>query len=159
MVKLSHIDDAGAARMVDISGKPPTKRLAIAKATVHVSAETLDAIRENTTRKGDVLAVARIAGIAGAKKTSDLVPLCHPIPLTSVKVDFDLRDNPASILIEAQVSTTGSTGVEMEALTAVSIAAITIYDMIKSADRGASVTDMHVSLKEGGKSGRYESTR
>ena len=132
---LSHLDPQGHARMVDVGSKPDTERIAVAHAEVHISADTLALVREGRAAKGDVLAVARIAGIMAAKKTPDLIPLCHTIMLSSVKVDFAFHD--WGIEIEATAKTTGPTGVEMEALTAVSVAALTIYDMLKSAERGA----------------------
>ena len=156
MDKLSHIDESGAARMVDISGKQASRRVAVARASVSVGPETLETIRSNAAKKGDVLGVARIAGILGAKRTPELIPLCHPIPLASVDVEFNLVDEPACVHIESRVATTGSTGVEMEALTAVSVAALTVYDMIKSMDRSASINDVHLAMKDGGKSGRFE---
>lgn len=159
MDKLSHIDESGAARMVDITGKQASRRVAVAKATVSVAPETLDAIRRNAAKKGDVLGVARVAGILGAKRTPELIPLCHPIPVASVDVEFQLTGEPASVLIESRVATTGSTGVEMEALTAVSVAALTVYDMIKSMDRSASINDVHLAMKDGGKSGRFERSK
>ena len=159
MDKLSHIDESGAARMVDIAGKQASRRVAVAKATVSVAPETLDAIRRNAAKKGDVLGVARVAGILGAKRTPELIPLCHPIPVASVDVEFQLTGEPASVLIESRVATTGSTGVEMEALTAVSVAALTVYDMIKSMDRSASINDVHLAMKDGGKSGRFERSK
>jgi len=156
MDKLSHIDESGAARMVDVSRKPSSNRFAVAKATVLIRPSTLDAIRENSAGKGDVLGVARIAGILGAKKTSELIPLCHPVAVASVDVDFRLENDPASVQIKSRVASSGQTGVEMEALTAVSVAALTIYDMVKSIDRAATINDVHLSVKDGGKSGRYE---
>ena len=159
MTDLTHIDDTGAARMVDVSAKPSTKRTAIAGAAVLVATATLAAIRENTAKKGDVLGVARVAGIVGAKKTYELVPLCHPIPISSVEIDFQLQEEPGAVLIEATVATTGPTGVEMEALAAVTVAALTVYDMIKSVDRSASITDVRLLFKDGGKSGRFDRRR
>ena len=156
MGKLSHLDDTGAARMVDISGKEASKRVAIAAATVLVNAGTLETVRTHAARKGDVLGVARVAGITGAKKTPDLIPLCHPISLTSVEVDFTLDDEPPSIGIRARAESTGPTGVEMEAMTAAAIAALTIYDMVKSSDRSAEIRQVSLVYKDGGKSGVYE---
>ena len=158
MVKLSHIDETGAARMVDISGKPASSRVAIANATVLVKPETLAEIRNSSLKKGDVLGVARVAGIVAAKRTPELVPLCHPIAITSVDVQFQLIDDPSRVQLESRVTTTGQTGVEMEALTSVSVAALTVYDMIKSVDRSATITDIRLAFKDGGKSGRYEAS-
>ncbi len=158
MVKLSHIDETGSARMVDISGKPSSSRVAVANATVLVRPETLAEIRNNSLKKGDVLGVARVAGIVAAKRTPELVPLCHPIAITSVDVQFQLVDDPSKVQIESMVTTTGQTGVEMEALTSVSVAALTIYDMVKSVDRSATITDIRLAFKDGGKSGRYEAS-
>ena len=159
VTELTHLDDTGAARMVDVSAKPSTKRTAVAGAAVLVATATLAAIRENTAKKGDVLGVARVAGIVGAKKTYELVPLCHPIPISSVEIDFQLQEEPDAVLIEAKVTTTGPTGVEMEALAAVTVAALTVYDMIKSVDRSASITDVKLLFKDGGKSGRFDRRR
>ena len=158
MVKLSHIDATGSARMVDISGKPSSSRVAVANATVLVRPETLAEIRNNSLKKGDVLGVARVAGIVAAKRTPELVPLCHPVAITSVDVQFQLIDDPSKVQIESMVTTTGQTGVEMEALTSVSVAALTIYDMVKSVDRSATITDIRLAFKDGGKSGRYEAS-
>ena len=159
MGRLSHLDEAGAARMVDISGKEASKRVAIAAATVLVNADTLAAVRTNAARKGDVLGVARVAGITGAKKTPDLIPLCHPISLTGIEVDFTLDDEPPSIGIRVRAETTGRTGVEMEAMTGAAIAALTIYDMVKSSDRSAEISQVSLVYKDGGKSGVYERQR
>ena len=151
---LTHLDEHGHALMVDVASKPDTARLAIARAEVLLSPETLQIVREGTAAKGDVLAVARVAGIMAAKKTPDLIPLCHPIMLASVKIDFDLQ--PDRIRIEARAKTTGPTGVEMEALTAASIAALTIYDMLKAVERGAVIQNIRLLHKEGGKSGTWD---
>lgn len=151
MSDLTHLDKAGNARMVDVGHKPDTERIAIARGEVHLSQETLVLLRDGKTPKGDVLAVARVAGIMAAKKTPDLIPLCHPIMLTSVKVDFKLQD--WGVDIEARTKTIGPTGVEMEALTAVSVAALTIYDMLKAVERAATITNIRLIHKEGGKSG------
>lgn len=153
---LTHFDDKGDAHMVDVSDKPVTARIAVASGAVKMAPETLDLITEGRAKKGDVLGVARLAGIMGAKKTSELIPLCHPLPIT--KVALDLTPDPAlpGIRITATVKTGGQTGVEMEALTAVSTAALTIYDMVKAADKGMVLTDIRLDLKDGGKSGRYE---
>jgi cyclic pyranopterin phosphate synthase len=151
---LSHFDEKGAARMVDVSDKPPTVRRAVARGSVAMAPATLALI--GTGPKGDVLGVARIAGIMAAKKTAELIPLCHPLALSKVAVD--LAPDPAGnrVTIEATVTTTGPTGVEMEALTAVSVAALTVYDMLKAVDRGMTIGEIRLALKEGGKSGRYE---
>jgi len=151
---LSHLDEQGNARMVDVGAKPETERVAVAHGEVALSRETLDLVKEGRAAKGDVLAVARIAGIMAAKKTPDLVPLCHPIMLTSVHVDFELRE--WGIEITATTKTTGPTGVEMEALTAVSVAALTIYDMLKAVERGATIGNIRLEYKEGGKSGVWK---
>ncbi len=152
--QLSHIDEKGNARMVDVGAKPDTERIAVARAEVTLSQETLDLVREGKAAKGDVLAVARIAGIMAAKKTPELVPLCHPIMLTSVHLDFELQK--WGVEITATTKTTGPTGVEMEALTAVSVAALTIYDMLKAVERGATITNIRLEYKEGGKSGEWK---
>jgi cyclic pyranopterin phosphate synthase len=153
--KLTHLDDQGAARMVDIGTKPDTERLAIASGTVYMNSKTLSLIREGALKKGDVLTVARLAGIIAAKKTSDLIPLCHPIPLTHIDVDLKLDDVQSSIKITATARTTGKTGVEMEALTAVSVAALTVYDMAKAVDRSMRLTDIQLLEKRGGQHGDY----
>ncbi|UPY39057.1 cyclic pyranopterin monophosphate synthase MoaC [Sediminicoccus sp. KRV36] len=152
---LTHFDEAGRAAMVDVAGKPETERLAIARGRVVMAPATLALISEGRAGKGDVLGVARLAGIMAAKKTSDLIPLCHPLMLTKVRVDLTIAE-PDTVEIEAQVSVTGRTGVEMEALTAVSVAALTVYDMVKAVDRGMRIEGLHLALKEGGKSGRFE---
>jgi cyclic pyranopterin monophosphate synthase len=153
--RLTHVDEAGAARMVDVSDKPVTARTAIARGAVRMAPETLARITEGTAKKGDVLAVARLAGIMGAKRTADLIPLCHPLALS--KVTVDLRADPATsrVLIEAEVATSGQTGVEMEALTAVSVACLTIYDMAKAVDREMVIGDIRLVEKSGGSSGDY----
>jgi cyclic pyranopterin monophosphate synthase len=149
----SHLDDQGKAHMVDVSDKSATKRRAVARATVRTTAEVTAAISDGSMKKGDVLAVARIAGIQAAKRTSDLIPLCHPLAIT--KVSVDLTVNGTSIDIEATVETVGQTGVEMEALTAASVAALTIYDMCKSADKAMTITDVALWEKSGGRSGDF----
>jgi cyclic pyranopterin phosphate synthase len=151
--QLSHLDEQGNARMVDVGAKPDTERIAVAIGEITLSATTLDLVRDGRASKGDVLAVARVAGIMAAKKTSDLIPLCHPIALTSVKVDFAFSST--GIKITSTAKTTGPTGVEMEALTATSIAALTIYDMLKAVERGAVIGDIRLEKKEGGKSGLW----
>ena len=150
---LTHIDDTGAARMADIANKPVTTREATAEGNIHMSPEALAAIRDGTMKKGDVLAVARIAGIIAAKKTSDLIPLCHPIALSSVTVDFNLDVD--TISATATTRTSGATGVEMEALTAVSAALLTIYDMAKAIDRGMMISGIRLLAKSGGRSGDW----
>jgi cyclic pyranopterin phosphate synthase len=154
MTDLTHLDESGHARMVDVGGKPDTERIAVARAEVHVAPETLALVREGTAAKGDVLAVARVAGIMAAKKTPELIPLCHPIMLTSVKVEFTFQE--WGIEVQARTKTTGPTGVEMEALTAVSVAALTIYDMLKAVERGMTISNIGLVRKEGGKSGLWE---
>ncbi len=151
--RLTHVDEHGAARMVDVAGKVVTHRRAVATARVHMRAETLAMIVEGRAAKGDVLAVARVAGIMAAKRTSDLVPLCHPLPLTHASVDFEPLDD--GIRITAVAETDGKTGVEMEALTAAGIAAVTLYDMCKAVDRGMIIGDVMLLSKEGGKSGTW----
>jgi len=153
---LSHFDTNGAARMVDVSEKPETERVATASATVVMAKETLDLVMKGGAKKGDVLSVARLAGIMGAKRTPDLIPLCHPVALSSVSVE--LTPDPArnAVNIAATCKVTGRTGVEMEALTAASVAALTVYDMLKSVDRAMLITDLRLIYKSGGKSGTYE---
>ncbi|WP_137700359.1 cyclic pyranopterin monophosphate synthase MoaC [Marimonas lutisalis] len=158
MAELTHFDAKGDAHMVDVSDKPDTTRVATARGAVRMAKETFDLISEGRAKKGDVLSVARLAGIMGAKKTPDLIPLCHPLPVTKVSVDLTLDPDLPGVQIEATVKTTGKTGVEMEALTAVSTAALTVYDMVKAADKGMVISDVRVVLKDGGKSGRYEAT-
>lgn len=153
--KLSHIDAGGNAVMVDISAKSDTTRIAIAKARVLMSSETAKLIAERGHTKGDVLGIAQLAGIMGAKKTPDLIPLCHPLPLTSVTVDLELADDVDAVDITATCKTTGKTGVEMEALTAASVAALTVFDMCKAVDKAMQITDIRVTRKEGGKSGTF----
>jgi cyclic pyranopterin phosphate synthase len=153
MKEMSHMDEQGRPKMVDVSGKPETERIAIAKGLVKMQAATFKRIKEGQVEKGDVLAVAQLAGISAAKQTSHLIPLCHPIPIDEVKIDFELDDNNSAVEITAAVKSTGRTGVEMEALTAVSIAALTIYDMVKSIDRGARIESIRLVKKSGGKSG------
>ena len=152
--KLTHLDKAGNAHMVDVSAKDVTARTATAKGRVIMGDEALSQIKDQTAKKGDVIQVARLAGIMAAKKTADLIPLCHQLPLSKVAIDFELEDDGVSIT--ATVKTTAQTGVEMEALTAVSTAALTIYDMLKAVDRSMQITDIRLTLKDGGKSGLYE---
>lgn len=155
MTGLSHFDDQGQAHMVDVSDKPVTARVAVARGHVVMSAETLAMITDGRAKKGDVLGVARLAGIMGAKRTSDLIPLCHPLPIT--KAAIELTPDPAlpGIIVEATVKTGGQTGVEMEALTAVSVACLTIYDMVKAVEKSMRIEGIRLVLKDGGKSGRF----
>lgn len=154
MTGLTHFDDQGAAHMVDVSNKAVTARVATAKGRVVMAAETRKLIEDGRAKKGDVLSVARLAGIMGAKKTPDLIPLCHPLAITKVSVDLTYAED--GVEIEATVKTSGQTGVEMEALTAVNVAALTVYDMVKAVDKSMKITDVRVVLKDGGKSGRFE---
>ncbi|HUZ62684.1 MAG TPA: cyclic pyranopterin monophosphate synthase MoaC [Acetobacteraceae bacterium] len=156
MSGFSHFDAAGQAVMVDISGKSVTERSATARARVAMRPETLRMIAEGTARKGDVLGIARLAGIMAAKRTADLIPLCHPLPIAAVSLDLRADAESAAVEIEARVRTTGRTGVEMEALTAAAVAALTVYDMCKSVDRGMRVENLRVVHKSGGKSGTFE---
>ena len=155
---LSHFDSGGNAHMVDVSDKAVTSRIATARGVVEMTAATLDIVRKGQAKKGDVLAIARLAGIMAAKKTADLIPLCHPLPITKVALDLTLDDTRNAVIITATVKTTGQTGVEMEALTAVSIACLTVYDMLKAVEKSMCITDITLILKDGGKSGRYEAT-
>ncbi|MEM1400314.1 MAG: cyclic pyranopterin monophosphate synthase MoaC [Pseudomonadota bacterium] len=157
--ELTHFDASGAAHMVDVGAKDVTSRLARATCSVHMKPETLALITSGTAKKGDVLGVARLAGIMAAKKTSELIPLCHPLPLTSVSVDFDLHDDPSSVTITSEVAVSGRTGVEMEALTAASVAALTVYDMCKSADKTMKIKNLCLLYKSGGASGTFEAAR
>lgn len=152
---LTHFDKGGAAHMVDVSGKPVTDREAQAEGWVRMSAQTLDLVREGRAGKGDVLGIARIAGIMGAKRCSDLIPLCHPLPITRVALDLEPDAGLPGVRIRATVKTSGQTGVEMEALTAVSTAALTVYDMLKAAQKDMEIGGIRVRLKTGGKSGTY----
>ena len=155
-MSLTHFDGEGRAHMVDVSKKDFTDRIATASAQVKMLPETLAHITEGTAKKGDVLGVARLAGIMGAKRTADLIPLCHPLPITKVAVDLVPDDTLPGVRITATVKTNGQTGVEMEALTAASTAALTVYDMLKAVDRAMEIGDIKVLVKDGGKSGRYE---
>ena len=154
MTALTHFDAEGRAHMVDVGAKPETERTATARVSVVMLADTRRMIAEGSAKKGDVLGVARIAGIMAAKRTSDLVPLCHPLPISAVTIDLVVSDQ--GVEIEATVRTTGRTGVEMEALTAASVAALTVYDMVKAVDRGMRIDGLRVVHKDGGKSGRFE---
>ena len=155
MSNLTHLDETGSARMVDVAGKAVTRRTAIAAARVSMLPETLKLVREGNHKKGDVLAVARVAGIQAAKKCPDLIPLCHPLMLNAVDVRFELDSDASQVLIEAQCKVDGKTGVEMEALTAASVAALTIYDMCKAVDRGMEISHIGLVEKQGGKSGTW----
>ena len=156
MSGLSHFDDQGQAHMVDVSAKPVTDRVAVARGSVKMSPQTLALITEGRAKKGDVLGIARLAGIMAAKKTADLIPLCHPLPITKVALDLRADAYLPGIVVEATVKTGGQTGVEMEALTAVSVACLTIYDMVKAVEKSMSIEGIRLILKDGGKSGRYE---
>ncbi|WP_438957125.1 cyclic pyranopterin monophosphate synthase MoaC [Cognatiyoonia sp.] len=153
---LSHFDNSGKAHMVDVSDKDITARIAMAEGHITMSAETLALITEGRTEKGDVLGIARLAGIMAAKKTADLIPLCHPLPISKVSLDLTPDTDLPGIRISATVKTTGQTGVEMEALTAVSAAALTVHDMVKAVQKDMVIGDIRVTLKDGGKSGRFE---
>ncbi|MFD1194346.1 cyclic pyranopterin monophosphate synthase MoaC [Seohaeicola saemankumensis] len=153
---LTHFDAQGQAHMVDVSDKAVTSRVAVAEGWIRMARATFDIIGEGRAKKGDVLGIARLAGIMGAKKTADLIPLCHPLPITKVAVELTLDPDLPGVRIEATVKTTGQTGVEMEALTAVSTAALTVYDMAKAVDKAMEIGGIRVILKDGGKSGRYQ---
>lgn len=155
MAGLTHFDAAGAAQMVDVSDKLATRRTAIARGHVAMAPETLALVEAGTAAKGDVLGTARLAGIMAAKRTADLIPLCHPLALSKVRLDLAPDRDGARVRIEAEVTTTGPTGVEMEALTAVSIAALTVYDMLKAADKAMVIGEIRLVLKDGGRSGRF----
>jgi cyclic pyranopterin phosphate synthase len=154
MSELTHFDEQGQAHMVDVSDKDVTSRIATAKGRVIMELATLAMIMDGSAKKGDVLGIARLAGIMAAKKTPDLIPLCHPLPITKVAVDLIPVPDDNAVEIEATVKTTGQTGVEMEALTAVNVAALTVYDMVKAVDKTMVISDIRVTLKDGGKSGR-----
>ncbi|MCY4153309.1 MAG: cyclic pyranopterin monophosphate synthase MoaC [Aestuariivita sp.] len=158
MAKLTHFDSRGNANMVDVSGKPHTERTAVAAATVKMKPETLELISQGNNKKGDVRSVAQIAGIMAAKRTAEIIPLCHPLPLSKLSVELELDSELPGLRISALAKTTGQTGVEMEALTAASAAALTVYDMLKSADRAMEIGNIRLLSKEGGKSGRFEAT-
>jgi cyclic pyranopterin phosphate synthase len=151
--RLTHLDEHGRARMVDVSGKPDTHRVAVARGEVHMLRATFDLIRDGQIQKGDVLTVAQIAGITAAKRTSELIPLCHPLPLTKVDVELTLDEALPGIIITATARTFGKTGVEMEALTAVSVAALTVYDMAKAAEKSMRIQNIRLIEKHGGRSG------
>ena len=156
MSKLTHFDESGSAHMVDVGAKEVTERRAVARASIGMAPETLALIQEGRAKKGDVLGVARLAGIMAAKRTSDLIPLCHPLPLTSVSVELTCDATNSKVDIEADCRVTGRTGVEMEALTAASVAALTVYDMCKAVDRGMTIHEVRLVHKSGGKSGTFE---
>jgi len=158
MSGLSHFDEQGNAHMVDVSEKAFTDRIATAEGWVKMAKATYDIIAEGRAKKGDVIGVARLAGIMGAKKTPDLIPLCHPLPVTKVAVDLTLDPDLPGLRLTATVKTSGQTGVEMEALTAVSVTALTVYDMAKAVDKAMEIGGIRVTLKDGGKSGRYEAS-
>jgi len=158
MSRLTHLNDKGEARMVDVGAKDVTQRTATAEGFVAMQAETLRLIETGTAKKGDVLATARIAGIMAAKRTHELIPLCHPLMITKASVDFTPTQSPPGIRVEATVAVTGQTGVEMEALTAVSVSCLTIYDMLKAADREMTLTNVRLLEKHGGKSGSFSAT-
>lgn len=156
MNEFSHLDEQGNAHMVDVGNKPESRRTAIASATVQMRPETLSAIQNDSLKKGDVLQVARLAGIMAAKQTGNLIPLCHPLGIDTVSVDFSIDEKASAICTTATVSIVGRTGVEMEAMTAASITALTIYDMCKSIDRGMTISAVQLEAKTGGKSGDYK---
>ncbi|MGB3690194.1 MAG: cyclic pyranopterin monophosphate synthase MoaC [Jannaschia helgolandensis] len=158
MSRLTHFDDAGAAHMVDVSGKAETDRVAVAEGWVKMSTETLDIIRSGTSKKGDVIGIARLAGIMGAKRTSDLIPLCHPLPIARVAVDLTVDDALPGLRVTATVGTAGRTGVEMEALVAVSTACLTVYDMAKAVQKDMQIGGIRLLSKTGGKSGDWKAS-
>ena len=151
--KLTHVDEQGRARMVDVGQKPDTERVAVARGEIHMKKETLALIRLGQIKKGDVLTVAQIAGISASKRTSELIPLCHPLPLTKVDVDLVLDESLPGVVVTATAKTVGKTGVEMEALTAVSVAALTVYDMAKAAEKTMRIQNIRLVEKHGGQSG------
>jgi len=153
MKKLTHLDESGRPKMVDIAGKPDTRRQAVARGLVRMQPDTLELIKKGQMAKGDVLSVAQLAGIMAAKRTPDLIPLCHPILISDVRIDFSIDDKESTVAITTTVESTGKTGVEMEALTATAVAALTIYDMCKAVDRGMRIESLRLVKKSGGKSG------
>ncbi|OSP56262.1 cyclic pyranopterin monophosphate synthase MoaC [Pseudoruegeria sp. SK021] len=153
--RLSHFDAKGDAHMVDVSDKPITSRVAEASGCIKMTPETFEIISDGRAKKGDVLAVARLAGIMATKKTADLIPLCHPLPISNVRLELSLDAALPGVQIVATVKTTGQTGVEMEALTAVSVAALTVYDMVKAVEKSMVISDIRLTYKDGGKSGRF----
>jgi cyclic pyranopterin phosphate synthase len=154
--KLTHFDERGAARMVDVGGKDETHRVAIAEGTIRMLPATLALVASGTSKKGDVLGVARIAAIQASKRTAELIPLCHPVPLSSVRVDFTLDEKESTVACRVTAECTARTGVEMEALTAVSVALLTVYDMCKAVDRAMTISDIRLIHKAGGKSGEFK---
>ncbi len=156
MKKFTHLDNKGNAKMVDVTEKPLTMREAVAKGSVYMKPETIKLIEDKKIPKGDVFGVSRVAGIMAAKKTSELIPMCHPLNITSINIDFDLDRNKNKVDIKAHLKILGQTGVEMEALTAVTVAALTIYDMCKAVDKGIIISDIMLLEKRGGKSGTYK---
>lgn len=158
MTDFTHLDKEGRVRMVDVGDKNQTRRVAVTCGKIVMKPQTLERIMDAKVKKGNVLEAARIAGVMAAKKTSDLIPMCHPLNITHARIDFDFDKEESAINIEAEVSLTGRTGVEMEALTAVSVAALTIYDMCKSYDKGMHISDIYLKHKSGGKSGTYTAT-
>lgn len=154
--KLTHFNEEGRARMVDVGGKDDTLRIAIAEGEIIMQPSTLKMIKDKEISKGDVLAVAQVAGIMAAKKTSQIIPMCHPLLLTGININFKIDEEKNRVIIQSQVKTVGKTGVEMEPLTAVSVAALTIYDMCKAVDRGMTIQDIHLVEKSGGQSGHYQ---
>lgn len=156
MSRLTHLDDHGRARMVDVSGKSATERTAVARGTLTCSRETLDLVKAGKTPKGAVIATAELAGVMAAKRTADLIPLCHPLPLTKAQVQIQMIESVPGFAVEAEVKTNGVTGVEMEAMTAVSVACLTLFDMLKAVDRAMTIGDIAVVSKTGGKSGNWQ---
>ncbi len=156
MSELTHLDKEGRASMVDVSEKPKTKRIAVAKGRIYMKAETLALIKTGGVKKGDVFTVARLAGIMAAKKTADLIPLCHPLPIQNVQIELTANEKEACVDIEAKASLYGRTGIEMEALAAVSVAGLAIYDMCKAVDKGMRISDVRLTHKSGGKSGTFD---
>ena len=159
MAELTHFNEQGRARMVDVTEKAVTHRRAVAAGEIHMAPETLQNIKYGTLKKGDVLAVAQVAGIQAAKHNWELIPMCHPLPLTGIDITFALSDSPCMVEIQAAVTCTGVTGVEMEALTAVSVAALTIYDMCKALDKSMEITEVYLVHKTGGKSGEIRNEK
>lgn len=153
--KLTHLDESGRAKMVDVGDKPMSHRVAVARGMVYMKPETLQLVRDGALKKGDVITTARLAGIMGAKRTSELIPLCHPIPLNHISLEMEIDEDNNRVILTASAKTHGKTGVEMEALTAVSVAALTVYDMAKAVDREMRITDIHLVEKRGGVHGDY----
>jgi cyclic pyranopterin phosphate synthase len=159
MTRLSHLNEKGEARMVDVSKKDVTERVAIAEGFVSMSTDTVALVEKGIAKKGDVLATARIAGIMAAKKTHELIPLCHPLAITKASVDFETQSRPAGIRVMSEVKVSGQTGVEMEALTAVAVACLTIYDMLKAADKSMTISGVRLLEKAGGRSGHFKAPK